>query len=70
MQDKTVRCDQCSAEAWVSVAKDTAGQLDFCLHHYNTNSVMLHAEGWKITNDERTSLTPNRLVESDPAPAE
>jgi len=70
MQDKTVRCDQCSAEAWVSVNIAQHGQLDFCLHHYNANSVQLHAEGWVITNDERTSLTPNRLIESDPAPAE
>ncbi len=56
MQNKTVRCDQCGAEAWVSVAKVGSGQLDLCFHHYNTNSIQLHAEGWVITNDERATL--------------
>lgn len=64
MQDKTVRCDQCYAEAWITVRKPSVvgkvitertefGELDFCLHHYNASSVQLHAQGWSISNDER-----------------
>lgn len=53
MQDKSVRCDGCGAEAWVSVARVDTGQLDFCLHHYNEHSTVLHAQGYTITNDER-----------------
>ncbi len=75
MQDKTVRCDNCGAEAWVSVEianldsdawvgfdtpegahKVEAPRLDFCYHHYNKHSLLLHAEGWIVTNDERDSI--------------
>jgi hypothetical protein len=59
MRDKTVRCDNCGAEAWVSVNTVVYGQLDFCHHHYNKHSLMLHAQGWIITNDEREALQVN-----------
>lgn len=52
MLDKNIRCDHCDAEAWVSVKKD-GKQLDFCAHSYNDNSIMLHAQGWSISQDER-----------------
>lgn len=62
MRDKTIRCDNCGAEAWVSVDNynlpDT-GKLDFCHHHYNKHSLLLHAKGWEIINDEREALQVN-----------
>ncbi len=56
MNDKSVRCDGCGAEAWVSVARIDAGQLDFCLHHFTEHSTMLHAKGYVIVNDERETI--------------
>lgn len=56
MKNKDIRCDACGAEAWVSVGRIDAGQLDFCLHHYNKHSTVLHAEGWIIDNDERNTI--------------
>lgn len=56
MLDKNVRCDGCGAEAWVSVKKPNKGQIDFCAHHYAKNSIMLHAEGWAISADERERI--------------
>lgn len=56
MLNKAVRCDGCGAEAWVSVSHVDIGQLDFCAHHYNEHSVLLHAQGWTIINDERSRI--------------
>lgn len=67
MQDKSVRCDGCGAEAWVTVKKPLPvgihqtgtlprNVLDFCVHHYNQHSTVLHAEGWTISNDERDTI--------------
>lgn len=54
MLDRSIRCDHCGAEAWVSVKKiETQFQLDFCAHAYQKNSILLHAQGWEITQDER-----------------
>lgn len=54
MLDKNIRCDRCSAEAWVTVKKPgAAAELNFCAHDYNDNSIMLHAQGWAISQDER-----------------
>lgn len=54
MQDKSRRCDNCSAEAWVTLKKtDKLQELDFCAHDYNRHSTMLHAQGWVLANDER-----------------
>lgn len=76
MLDKTVRCDNCGSEAWVTIHKsgDPAGitypvrpgtemRLDFCSHHYNKHSLLLHAQGWYIHNDERG------LINSKPSPS-
>ena len=78
MLDKTVRCDQCYAEAWVTVHKsgDPAGitypvvpgtemRLDFCAHDYNKNSIMLHATGWILTNDERELINKKPSVSAN-----
>lgn len=65
MQDKSVRCDQCFAEAWVSVTHANYGQLDFCAHDYNKNSLMLHAQGWVITNDERNLINVKPSVSAN-----
>jgi hypothetical protein len=72
MQDKSVRCDGCGAEAWVTVTKvfqvkpgsiDTENRyLDFCAHHYSTSSLLLHAQGWSISNDERELINTKPSV--------
>lgn len=49
------RCDQCSAQAWVSVAKDDY-TLMFCAHHYDKHSVPLGLDGWTIKDDNRESM--------------
>ncbi len=63
MLDKNVRCDGCGAEAWVTLQKTTGIQpfptdarLDMCSHHYNKHSILLHAQGWEITHDERERI--------------
>lgn len=65
MRDKTVRCDNCGAEAWVSVNRVDLGQLDFCAHDYAKNSVMLHAQGWTISNDERELINVKPSVSAN-----
>lgn len=65
MQDKSVRCDGCGAEAWVSVMHVDHGQLDFCMHHYGNHSVMLHAEGYSIINDERETINVKPSVSAN-----
>ena len=78
MRDKTVRCDNCYSEAWVTLNKsgDPAGmtypvppgtemRLDFCAHHYNKHSLLLHAEGWSITNDERELINTKPSVSAN-----
>ncbi len=68
MLDKSVRCDGCGAEAWVSVKKtveDVKKQLDFCAHHYNANSIILHAEGWAISADERELINTKPSVSAN-----
>lgn len=72
MQDKSVRCDKCGAEAWVTLTRPfqvSPGsvevknyELDFCGHHYNTNSLLLHAQGWSISNDERELINAKPSV--------
>lgn len=62
MQDKSRRCDGCGAEAWVSLIADLSTQeLDFCAHHYQEHSTLLHAQGWTIQTDER-----HRLINEKP----
>lgn len=66
MQDKSVRCDQCGAEAWVTLNKiDKLMTLDFCAHHYNKNSVILHAQGWIIAKDERETINVKPSVSAN-----
>ncbi len=66
MRDKTVRCDQCYAEAWVTVKHiETKQQLDFCAHDYNKNSIMLHAQGWAIANDERELINKKPSISAN-----
>ncbi len=87
MLDKSVRCDGCGAEAWVSVKKKyeyrdpdawqvdsgsgelvpvpATAQLDFCAHHYNANSIILHAEGWAISADERELINTKPSVSAN-----
>ena len=66
MLDKTVRCDQCNSEAWVSVKQvETKKQLDFCAHDYNKNSIMLHAQGWAISNDERELINKKPSISAN-----
>jgi len=65
MRDKTVRCDNCYSEAWVSVNHVTHGQLDLCAHHYSKHSVMLHAQGWIIANDERELINARPSISAN-----
>lgn len=73
MLDKNVRCDGCGAEAWVSVKKTVVSevnptgkkQLDFCAHHYQEHSILLHAEGWAISNDERDRINVKPSVSAN-----
>lgn len=84
MQDKSVRCDGCGAEAWVTVEiplRDPDAwtgfgsdegphqvrppRLDFCAHHYQKHSVLLHAEGWEILNDERETINVKPSVSAN-----
>lgn len=53
--DKTVRCDHCSAEAWIILSKGDQ-ELNFCCHSYNKHSIVLHAQGWEILQDDRDQL--------------
>lgn len=64
MLDKNIRCDHCGAEAWVSVKKD-GQQLDFCAHAYNANSIMLHAQGWAISQDERELINKKPSISAN-----
>lgn len=64
MLDKTIRCDHCSFEAWVSVKKD-GKQLDFCAHAYNDHSIMLHAQGWSISKDERDLINKKPSISAN-----
>lgn len=66
MKDKTRRCDGCTAEAWVSVKKaNDARLLDFCAHHYEKHSIMLHANGWEIAEDERDLINTKPSVSAN-----
>lgn len=47
------RCDSCSAQALVRVAKGDA-ILDFCYHHYTKNVFFL--VGWDKVEDNRGDL--------------
>ena len=64
MLDKNIRCDGCNSEAWVSV-KNNGKQLDFCAHHYNDNSIMLHAQGWAISQDERELINKKPSISAN-----
>ncbi len=50
------------SDAWVGFGepdgprKQTPPRLDFCSHHYNKHSILLHAQGWEITHDERERI--------------
>ena len=66
MLDKTIRCDQCYSEAWVSVKNvETKQELDFCAHHYGDNSILLHAQGWAISNDERELINKKPSISAN-----
>lgn len=65
MQDKSVRCDQCGAEAWVSVNRVDAGQLDFCGHDYERNRDTLLRAGWIVTSDERHLINEKPSVSAN-----
>lgn len=64
MLDKSVRCDHCGAEAWVSV-KSGESQLDFCAHSYQEHSLILHAQGWVISNDERELINKKPSISAN-----
>lgn len=75
LADKSVRCDGCGVEAWVSVQKFEKadgrayedGTLTLCAHHYNKNSILLHAEGWVVVIDERERINNKPSVSADVA---
>lgn len=64
IKDKSVRCDHCPAEAWVIVTKGDQ-ELNFCAHAYNKNSVLLHAQGWEILEDERALINDKPSVSAN-----
>jgi hypothetical protein len=72
MRDKSVRCDNCGSEAWVTVSllRETYSEskylkLAFCAHHYNKNSVMLHSQGWELVQDERELINAKPSVSAN-----
>jgi len=54
----SLRCDACSAQAWIKVQNLLGQELVFCAHHYLENEPKLVGQGFTIKDDGRKFINP------------